>query len=428
MSLVLHYPFDQSDPTIAAVGTSATQQTIGTSATGTVTSTIDPTYGRVALFDDSAGLLTATPTEVSSNSPRTFSVWIKRDVLNKGSYFFGYGTGTDLQHWQSALGSNDSEFNTYYGNGDLSLRTSVPGAFPLGTWIHLAMTYDGTTLSHYVDGVLASSAPTIGTLNTPTGNMTIGYKPSLKNFDGFGLTGTMSDFRVYDDALDASTVSQLFADGPNDGNVPSLTLTPYTHLIDLDWSEVTGATTYYVRYIVASGAEQDLTTTMDLSYVFFNTLPGYSYEFRIYTDLDVITPIFTEPVLTPTMDDTNVESLLTRLVNDLTLLSEDSVDQFQSTLSSVLTTGDSVKTSVGYTTFVANLDALTLPEATEQIVFTPFDLSSGPGQAVSVVLPDTSTLSVSYDETSNEIGVGGTTYANGQSFVSGGLKITPKEI
>ena len=49
-------------------------------------------------------------------------------------------------------------------------------------------------------------------------------------------------------------------------------------------------------------------------------------------------------------------------------------------------------------------------------------------EPVNVTLPDTSTVAVSYDETSNEIDAGSTTYAIGESFVSGGLKVTPKEI
>jgi len=108
-------------------------------------------------------------------------------------------------------------------------------------------------------------------------------------------TGEILKFKeVYDGDIGASNISQLFADGPNNANVLALTLTPFTHLIDLDWNVISGASTYNVRYTVDAGAEQDLTVTTDLSHTFYNAVPGSSYEFRIFTDLDLVTPFFTE--------------------------------------------------------------------------------------------------------------------------------------
>jgi len=74
------------------------------------------------------------------------------------------------------------------------------------------------------------------------------------------------------------------------------------------------------------------------------------------------------------------------------------------------------------------INKLYLPPTPKEKIFTPFDQSSGLGQAVSIILPDTSTVSVSYDETSNEINVGGINYGIDEIFVSGGLKVTVVEI
>jgi len=424
MSLIIHYPLNQSDPTVALVGQTPTQRT-----GGTVTSVTDPTYGTVAFFDDNdTGLDTPSPTEILSNLPRTFSIWLKRDDLTT-AYVLGYGSSSDLQRLELNFNSNnDSFFYTRYGNNNLSLNTNITGAFSVGTWIHLVVTYDGTTMSNYIDGVLTNSAETIGTLNTTNSTLTIGYAGRLGQFDDLGVSGSMTDFRVYDGALDTATVQQLFSNGPNEANIPSLDLTPFTYLIDLEWGEVAGASTYNVKYAVDSGTEQDLVATTDLSYVFYDVIPGASYEFKIYTDLDPIVPFYTETTVTPSTDNANISSLLTRLGNDLTLLADDTVEQFEASLGSVLTTGETVKTSIGSTTFVANAETITLPPTPKERIFTPFDQSSGSGQAVSVILPDTSTVSVSYDETSNEINVGGINYGIDEIFVSGGLKVTVVEI
>ena len=416
MSIILHYPLNQTDPTVALVGATPTQGTDGSA----VTSTTDATYGTVASFDNTESyLITPTPTELASNNPKTISLWAKRDnVTNQFLYANGSRAGSGNEQFELLLLTDTDELQLRYGNSPLNLESTVLGAFVIGRWSHIVHTYDGTILRNYVDGVLASSRSVI-LATSVTDDFTIG-SAVRSNLD---FQGSIVDFRIYDGALDATTVSQLFTSGPNDAHV-GINLTPYTHLIDIDWSEVSGATTYHVKYSIDSGDEQDLIITTELSHVFYNVVPGSSYEFRVFTDLDLISPFFTETTVTPVVNTTNIGYLLIRLGNDLTPLFDNSVDDFKTILGSVLTTGEAVNTSVGLTTFVANSDTLTLPESTEHIVLTPFDQSAGTGQTVSVILPDTSTISVSYDETLNEIDVGGTTYATGETFVSGGLKVT----
>lgn len=71
---------------------------------------------------------------------------------------------------------------------------------------------------------------------------------------GFDLNGQMLDFRVYDTALSASQVSTLYTDGPQDGTIRlSITPTVYPYSINLDWSEIDGASTYSIRMRVDSG-------------------------------------------------------------------------------------------------------------------------------------------------------------------------------
>ena len=409
MSLILHYPLNQSDPLVATVGATPTQS-------GSVTSITDATYGTVAFFDGSgSGLSTPAPTSILSNNTRTFSLWANKDN-NLFRYIISSGNLTDFERLETYL--TGTTFGTTWGNF-LNTESTVTSN---GVWRHYVVTYDGTTVSHYVDGVFQTSNS--AALNTASSTLTVG----ATNRGNTEIQGRVTDFRVYDGDIGASNISQLFADGPNNANVLALTLTPFTHLIDLDWSVISGASTYNVRYTVDAGAEQDLTVTTDLSHTFYNAVPGSSYEFRIFTDLDLVTPFFTETAVTPSVDATSVGTLMTRLGNDLTLLSRGSVNQIQSLFGSVLNTGDVVITSIGSTTFVADSETITLPEEPREVVFTPFDPASGSGQTVNVTLPDTSTVAVSYDETSNEIDAGGTTYAIGESFVSGGLKVTPKEI
>lgn len=417
MSLILHYPLNQSDPLVATVGTSPTQSNVSP-----VTSITDATYGTVAFFDANISALeTPAPASIISDNARTFSVWANRDNENFG-YVISLGVSSDFRRLETFFFPGSSVFGTTWGNSLIS-QVDITDRFTSGVWVHCTITYDGTTLSHYIDGVLEASVNVA--LDTAISTLAIG---NTNRSTSTAFEGRLTDFRVYDGALDASTISQLFADGPNDANASALTLTPFTHLIDLDWDVIPGASTYHVRYTVDSGAEQDLIVTTDRSYIFYNTVPGSSYEFKLFTDLDLVTPFSTETTVTPSIDVTNIGALMIRLGNDLTILSRDSLNQFQSQLSDVFNTGDIVNTSVGSTRFVADSGTITLPDVSRELIFTPFDPLSGSGQTVNIVLPDTSTVSVSYDETENEIDVSGTTYAIGESFVSGGLKVTPKDI
>lgn len=418
MSLLLHYKFDTSDPTIDSSGNSS-----NLTNSGDAISTTDPTYGTVVSFDGSLNsylTLPITPTEIQGNSTRTVSYWANRSSLVQSSPF-NYGLG------------NDTRFGGYFYPNNATLyrhiaspSTSVEdanGSFDVGDWNNLTVTHDGSTLVLYVNGVFKDSETT--TLNTSSDELTIGRNntwpsPTL-NFEG-----SLLDFRIYDDALDASTVAQIFANGPNDLNV--MTLTPFTHLVDIDWNGVSGATTYHLTYIKDGGSEESLATTTDLSFVARNLVPGSSYEFRVYSDLDLVTAFNTGTTSTPSVDATSVGTLLTRLGNDLTLLSEASLADIDPLLGTVLTTGDIVITDIGSTTFVKNSEILTLPDLYKSQVLTSFYQGAGAGQTVSIILPDTSTGVVSYDETLDEIVVGGMSYAIGTSFVLGGQKVTPKDI
>jgi PKD repeat protein len=74
---------------------------------------------------------------------------------------------------------------------------------PLNTWTHLAATYDGANLRHYVNGVQTSSRAVTGELTTSAGALRIGGN-SVWNTEYFA--GRIDNVRIYNRALTQSEI------------------------------------------------------------------------------------------------------------------------------------------------------------------------------------------------------------------------------
>ena len=97
-------------------------------------------------------------------------------------------------------------------NGD-TYRVNATTMYPSHgtTWMHVAATYDGTTIRLYVNGVqegqLAASIP------IPTNNLALGIAAQPDGLFGV-LQGTMDDVLLYNTALTASEIAALAAIPP----------------------------------------------------------------------------------------------------------------------------------------------------------------------------------------------------------------------
>lgn len=85
----------------------------------------------------------------------------------------------------------------------LSCTTNITGA----AWQHVAVTFDGSTLRCYVQGVAAGN--TAGTLGWEGGS-TLPSIGSLVDAGGQKWEGYLDDVRFYNRALDSSEVTELF--------------------------------------------------------------------------------------------------------------------------------------------------------------------------------------------------------------------------
>ena len=91
------------------------------------------------------------------------------------------------------------------GTGLISTATA-----PLNVWTHLAMTYTGTVISLYVNGIVVASVNTTGTLCATLGGNLTNVLIGCGIIGANAFAGYVDDVRIYTSALNADEVNGLF--------------------------------------------------------------------------------------------------------------------------------------------------------------------------------------------------------------------------
>jgi hypothetical protein len=129
------------------------------------------------------------------------------EVVEKaGAYWMNIRTDTRKLRVGGFFGSCDGRLGDTWQYVD-SVKT-----IPAKTWVHVASTYDGATLTIYINGVLDRSLAVSGRTCANTEPVTIG----AKNKTSAGLVeayfdGRIDDFRIYDLALTLAEIKAVRA-------------------------------------------------------------------------------------------------------------------------------------------------------------------------------------------------------------------------
>lgn len=204
-NLIAHWAFDEGTGTIA-------YDSVGTNH-GLLNGNLVWTVGQVdgALnFDGSGDHVSIGNTVTHNLSSGTFAAWIY--PLDMGRYCgirnFAYVIGA--AYWPGELGFRVSGDGG--GFATVQNTTSHPGFYiPPDTffeenWHHVALTWDGSDWRGYVNGVEKGSLPsTLGTSASSSRDTLIG-----KGWDGCSWSGAIDDVRIYDKALSAAEIEQLY--------------------------------------------------------------------------------------------------------------------------------------------------------------------------------------------------------------------------
>jgi hypothetical protein len=118
------------------------------------------------------------------------------------------GNGIQLVNYNGAFGVNGMTFYEYYSGSFHGIDTD--GLLTDGTWYHVVVTDDGTTVKQYINGSVQSATMASGTIDYTS---FVGFLLGRTGSGADGLTGAIDEVGVWTRALSGSEVTQLYNGG-----------------------------------------------------------------------------------------------------------------------------------------------------------------------------------------------------------------------
>ncbi|GHN00604.1 hypothetical protein WSM22_20930 [Cytophagales bacterium WSM2-2] len=136
----------------------------------------------------------------------------KTRIDNNGQFNGGYTMYFDFQPNQPNSFVTWPHLGTYDANHTYDFLGSVNTPSPIGTWVFLAMVVDGATMKVYQNNALKLTKNSNGGVamlpDGAQGNLVLGVYGQTSS--GFNYNGFMDDMTIYNRALTAAEVTQLY--------------------------------------------------------------------------------------------------------------------------------------------------------------------------------------------------------------------------
>lgn len=134
----------------------------------------------------------------------TLSLWAKKNNPSESNLVI-------QKHVTYTMTLETNGFSSYLMNTTSRFDISANTASNDANWHHYALTYDGSNVKLYFDGLEAASKPFSGKIATnPDRSIALG-----KDVWGTSFDGAIDEFRIYDTALDSTQIKQQY---DNPGN------------------------------------------------------------------------------------------------------------------------------------------------------------------------------------------------------------------
>lgn len=151
----------------------------------------------------------ATGTVPAITTAVTLMCWVKPLDLTAGATYFACGLVQSGGNTDIAIFTERGSFGTSNVlqadvriSGNLS-ACNGPSALTVGTWTHVAVTYDGTSIKLYSNGTLVTTTSVSGTISFTTSFYAAGAIAAA----GVGTQCVVDDPRLYNTALTAAAIT-----------------------------------------------------------------------------------------------------------------------------------------------------------------------------------------------------------------------------
>ena len=229
-SLLAYYTFNEGTGTVL-------HDFSGNGNNGTIYSAIWTDSGKTggALRFGLGGIMSYVVTpNANVSSAVTLEAWVNPASLTLGDVILEYQEGRDCWFglFDSGYGGPVARVTTQGCPSDVSVSRVPWVPMSSNTWTHMAMTYDGTTVQLFVNGVLAASQQQSGIIDNTSQPMYIGGDPlwdsDRSDYNRY-FDGLIDEVRIYNRALSQSEIQNDMMGAANVGLnlVPAIaTLTP----------------------------------------------------------------------------------------------------------------------------------------------------------------------------------------------------------
>jgi hypothetical protein len=208
-SLVAAYAFDEGSGTFAADG----------SGNGHAGALVNASFvssgkylGAVSFPGSNSYVTIGNAADLNPTSGFTLEAWVKPATIRSG-YATLVAKTTGAGQFPYGLELTNGIPSAYGEIGSTLASASATTALPTGKWSYVAGSYNGSSLSVYVNSKLIANVPASGTVAGSIGALEIGGD----NVGKGDLDGAVDNVRVYNDARTAAQVS-------SDGTTPIATL------------------------------------------------------------------------------------------------------------------------------------------------------------------------------------------------------------
>jgi Concanavalin A-like lectin/glucanases superfamily len=168
---------------------------------GGATRTGSGRFGQALTLDGASGMVTVPDdSTLRLSSGMTLEAWVRPSALTSASSILTKDqTGGFSYSLLANTAANVPSANVFTTS---ALAAAGPASLALGTWTHVAETWDGANVKLFIDGAEVASQPTTGSLAVNAGQLKIGGSSAAGQF----FNGLVDEVRVFSRARTASEI------------------------------------------------------------------------------------------------------------------------------------------------------------------------------------------------------------------------------